>query len=342
MSSLGLLHGKRILVTGGAGFIGSNLVRYLLESRQEVRVSDNLSRGSLYNLKDVLDKVAFLNLDLTASNHCVESTKDIDCVFHLASPVGGVQFIRRQNVANLTPALLMHANLLEAARVNDVERFLFASSACVYYERDDRMNLFNEDEAYPANPPTTYGWAKIAGEKLCQAYSNDYGIKTSAVRIFNAYGENENLDPRWSHVIPSLIRKAILYPAEDFVVFGDGTQERAFLYVRDCVDGLARIVEKVEDGSAINLGSREVISIGDLAESILKVSGKKAQVKFDQSGPRGVSRYAANLDLLESRLEWVPQTKLGDGLVKTYDWAQRKLQSEKSAPVELDAESLQL
>ena len=252
---------RRVLVTGGAGFIGSCLVRKLVSMGCDVVVADNLSRGSVRNLATVANRISLRTLDITNLQNCNEVAKDVDCIFHLASAVGGVQYIRARNVDNLTPSVLMNANMAEAARKSGAERFLFTSSACVYHDKNASLNRFKEIDAYPANPPTTYGWAKVFGELLCKAYHDDYGMKTSAARIFNAYGEGENLEPRWSHVIPSLIRKAILHPSEDFTVFGDGSQARAFLYVDDCVQGLLQIMVSVENGQPINLGSDEVTSI---------------------------------------------------------------------------------
>jgi len=320
--------GKRVLVTGGAGFIGSNLVKSLVSTGCNVSVVDNLSRGDLENIKPYLNKIDFYKLDLTDFDNCLRVTRDVDYVFHLASSVGGIHFIKRENVAGLTPSVLMNSNMLEAARVNDVERFLFASSACVYREKSSKLNKFKEEDAIPANPATTYGWAKILGEVQCRAYYSDYGIKCSIPRIFNAYGENENLDPKWSHVIPSLIRKAILYPKERFTVFGGGKQERAFLYVKDCVEGLLLSMEKAIDAEPVNLGSEESISISDLAQKIATLSGKNLKIEYDPSGPKGTRRYCADTTKMRKVLGWSPKTPLDEGLRRTFEWARWKLNVE--------------
>jgi len=318
--------GKRVLVTGGAGFIGSHLVEELLDLNCDVYVADNLSRGSLENISHLLDRIHFYKVDLTKMENCISVTRDVDFVFHLAADVGGIHFIKKENVKCLTPDLLMHVNMLEACRINDVKRFLFTSSACVYREKNpDGLNIFKEEDAIPANPSTTYGWAKLVGEILCRSYYLDYGIKCSVVRIFNAYGERENLDPKWSHVIPSLIRKAILYPKEGFRIFGDGKQERAFLYVKDCVEGLILAMMKIENAEPINLGSDEVISIEELAKKIIAISGKRIEIEYDLSGPRGTNKYCADTTRMREILGWEPKTPLDIGLKKTYEWAKRKL-----------------
>jgi nucleoside-diphosphate-sugar epimerase len=169
------------------------------------------------------------------------------------------------------------------------------------------LNIFREEDAIPANPSTTYGWAKLVGEILCRSYYLDYGIKCSVVRIFNAYGKRGNLDPKWSHVIPPLIRKAILYPKEGFKIFGDGKQERAFLYVKDCVEGPILAMMKIENAEPINLGSNEVISIEELVKKILAISDKKIEIEYDLSGPRGTNKYCADTTKMRKTLGWEPK-----------------------------------
>jgi len=321
--------GRKVLVTGGAGFIGSHLVKTLLDLGSEVYVADNFSRGRKENIAPYLNQIHLYSVDLTKLENCLLATEEVDYVFHLAASVGGIHYIKKENVEGSTSSLLMNTNMLEACRMKDVERFLFASSACVYREKSRKINQFKEEDAYPANPLTTYGWAKLMGEIQCRSYYLDYGIKSSAVRIFNAYGENENLDPRWSHVIPSLIRKALLYPREGFTIFGDGKQERAFLYVQDCVDGLLLSMEKIEDADPINLGSEEVVSIRDLTQRIIRLSGKDISVKYDLSGPQGTRKYCADAAKMKKVLKWSPVVSLDDGLKRTYEWARGELGVEK-------------
>lgn len=320
---------KKVLVTGGAGFIGSHLTEKLLDMGCKVSVADNFSRGKKENIEPFLDKIHLYEVDLTDVGNCLLATKDINYVFHLAASVGGIHYIKKENVEGSTPSILMNTNILEAAVKNNVERFLFASSACVYREKSLELNQFKEEEVFPAEPPTTYGWAKVLGEIQCKSYSLDYGIKTSAVRIFNCYGECENLNPRWSHVIPSLIRKAILYPEEEFKLFGDGKQERAFLYVEDCVEGFLLAMEKIENGEAINLGSEEVISIGELSKRIVRLSGKNIDIKFDLSGPQGTHRYCADTTKMKKMLGWSPKVSLDEGLKRVYDWGKGVLDVEE-------------
>jgi len=317
--------GRTVLVTGGAGFIGSHLARKLLDLGCIVSVADNFSRGTKKNIEPFIDRIRLYPLDLTEPDNCMTCSKDAEYVFHLAASVGGIQYIKKENVEGLTPSVLMNSNMLEAARKNDVKGFLFTSSACVYAEKAESLNRFNEEDAYPAKPATTYGWAKLLGEIQCRSYYLDYGIDASVVRIFNAYGENESLDPKWSHVIPSLIRKAILYPREGYRIFGDGKQERAFLYVQDCVDGLITAMNKVKDAAPVNLGSDELISIQELAGKIAGLAGKYMDIEHDLAGPQGTRRYCADLTKMRKALNWSPRVHLEDGLSRTLEWARGEL-----------------
>ncbi len=252
-------------------------------------------------------------------------------MFHLAASVGGIHYIQRENVGGLTPSVLMNQNMLEAARINDVDRFLFASSACIYRQEHDDLNLFSEDQAIPANPHSTYGWAKVLGEVACEAYQQDTDLKTSSVRIFNAFGPRESLDPESSHVIPSLCRKAIEEPDGGSIeLFGDGTQERGFIYVTDLVEGMIQTIEKKTDGEPINLGnSKEVVSMNELAEKIIAISGKDLSIEHDLTKPTGTDKYACDMTKMKKELDWEPQTPFDESLRNVYEWAEAELNGNK-------------
>jgi nucleoside-diphosphate-sugar epimerase len=320
-------NGSKVLVTGGAGFIGSHLVERLLELDCEVVVADDFSRGSLDKIAPFLDDVDVVPVDLTTHEGCVRATEGVDHVFHLAASVGGIHYIQRENVGGLTPSVLMNQHMLEAARINDVEKFLFASSACIYRQEHDDLNRFSEDQAIPADPHSTYGWAKVLGEVACQAYHQDCDVDCGMVRIFNAYGPRESLEPDSSHVIPSLCRKVIEEPDGGSIeLFGDGSQERGFIYVTDLVEGMIETMERKTDGEAINLGNgEEVVSINDLAETIINKSGKDIAIEHDLSKPTGTDKYAADTERMERALEWTPDTTLEEGVGRVYDWAEREL-----------------
>lgn len=323
--------GKSVLVTGGAGFIGSFLTEELVDRGADVRVADNLSRGGLDKIEPLLDGIDFRPLDLTTHKGCVEATDGTDYVFHLAASVGGIHYIKRENVNGLTPSVLMNQHLLEAADTNDVDRFLFASSACIYRQRHDDLNRFSEDQAIPANPHSTYGWAKVLGEVACDAYQTDTDLDTASARIFNCYGPRESLDPDSSHVIPSLCRKVIEEPDGGSIeLFGDGTQERGFIYIEDLVEGMCHAIEKKADGEPINIGNgSEVVSMNELAEMIIGISGKELSIEHDLSKPTGTDKYAADTRTMKAEIGWEPSTPLEEGLRDVYEWAAEELESSK-------------
>lgn len=327
------LDDSAVLVTGGAGFIGSFLTERLVEEGATVRVADNLTRGNLDRIQHLEDEIEFLPVDLTTHKGCVEATEGIDHIFHLAASVGGIHYIQRENVGGLTPSVLMNQHMLEAAIINDVDKFLFASSACIYRQRHDGLNRFHEEQAIPADPHSTYGWAKVLGEVACNAYHQDTDLETGSVRIFNCFGPRESLDPSSSHVIPSLCRKVIQAPDGGSIeLFGDGTQQRGFIYVTDLVEGLIQAIKKKTDGEAINLGnSKEVVSINELAEKIIEIGGKDLSIEHDRSKPTGTNKYACDMTKMTTELEWEPEVPFYEGLQRVYNWAEVELTERKQS-----------
>jgi len=318
---------RTVLVTGGAGFIGSHLTESLVDRGVDVIVADDFSRGRPENLEHVWGDIELIPVDLTTKEGCIKAIDGVDTVFHLAASVGGIHYIKRENVGGLTPSTLMNQQLLEAARINDVDLVVFASSACIYRQQHDDLNRFSEDQAIPANPHSTYGWAKIHGEVACQAYHEDTAIDCGMVRIFNCYGPRESLDPDDAHVIPSLCRKVIETPdGGEIELFGDGSQQRGFIYVTDLVEGMIRAMERKVDGEPINLGNgEEVVTINELAETIIEISEKDLTITHDTSKPTGTDKYAADTEKMVEALDWQPETPLKEGVRQVYEDANDRI-----------------
>jgi len=315
--------GKKVLVTGGAGFIGSHLVDELLRRNCEIRVVDDLSRGTIRNIEHCIDKIEFVKGDLTNRKTAENAAKGCDLCFHLAAVVGGVKYMTT-HPAEIYKTMLINYNVIDACRKMNVERFLYTSSACTYpvnLQANATQPPLREDAVlkYGAMPDSDYGWVKLLGEIQCQAYYKSYGMKITIVRPFNPYGPRDCFDPEHSHVIPALIRKAVLRETP-FYVWGDGGQTRAFTYVTDLVEGMVLANEKIVNADPINLGESEDVNVRELAELILKITGYNTSIMWDKTKPQGVRSRKSDMSKAYRILGWKPRISLQEGLVRTIDW----------------------
>lgn len=318
----------KTVVTGGAGFIGCHLVKRLLDEGRDVLVVDNFSRGSLENLKDVgANDVKYVKADLRDYSQASASVKDAEIVYHLAAVVGSVEYLHGGEAAELRALqnnLVIDANVFRACIQHNVKKIIYASSVSVYpIDLQQKLGvILSEDDLKYCNPEGGYGWAKLIGE-IALSWMKDIDI--GIARIFTAYGPGEPLDET-AHAVPALIRKAIMYPKEDFVVWGSGEQTRSFLYVSDCVEALLKLEEKASNPPLIvNVGSDEPTPIRVLAENIVKISGKHIPIKFDPSKPVGPLSRTADITKARKVLGWSNRVSLEEGLKNTYMWAERKI-----------------
>lgn len=312
---------RSVLVTGGASFIGSHLVDALVDQGASIRVVDNLSSGLLENIQSHIDsgRVAFHQSDLLAPNVAQEMAKDMDVVFHLAAIHGGRGYIDLHQ-ANCAQNLIIDGLSIKAAHEAGVDRFVFASSGCVYpvtLQMDVNKEVYLTEDIVdpPYEADDTYGWAKLMAELTLKAYYKDYGLKSASCRFFTAYGERctEN------HAIVAMIGRAFL-KQNPFEVWGDGTQVRNWTYVSDIVNGLILAPENIEDATAINLGTEERIQVIDAVSEILRYTGHEAEIKLLTHMPTGPLNRVAGNKLAKQLLKWEPQVKFIDGLHKTIDW----------------------
>jgi len=314
--------GVSCLVTGGAGFIGSQLVDKLIEKKARVRIVDDLSRGKTENISHCQHQVDFIHGDLTDMSVALRCIRDVDFCFHLAAIVGGVGFMK-SHPARMCKNISIDHNTIEACRRSNVERLLYVSSACVYpisLQRSPSRPLKEEDALkYGANPDGHYGWCKLLGEIQCRAFHEEHGMKIAVVRPFNPYGPRESFNPKDSHVIPALVRKAVLNE-NPFVVWGSGKQEREFTYVTDLIDGMVLAIENLTDAAPINLGTGEAISIGNLAELIVKLANPTVQFVCDTSKPQGVISRIADITKAREKLGWKQKVNLEQGLRMMIAW----------------------
>lgn len=315
--------GIRCLVTGGTGFIGSHLVDELVNRGAYVKVVDDLSRGKLENIQHNLNKIEFVQGDLADMSISLKCTKDIDLCFHLAAIVGGVGLMK-EHPASMYKNISIDRNVMEACRKSNVERMLYMSSACVYpidLQKDPAQPALKEEDVlkYGANPDSTYGWTKLVGELQCKAYYDEYGLKVSIVRPFNPYGSRESFDPKDSHVLPALIRRAA-ERENPFMIWGNGSQERDFIYVTDVVEGMLLAIEKSIDADPLNFGSGQATSIRTLAELILELMKCHVQIVWDVSKPQGVVSRKSDASKAMSVLNWKPKVGLKEGLQRMIEW----------------------
>jgi nucleoside-diphosphate-sugar epimerase len=326
--------GKLVLVTGGASFIGSHLVDTLLTNGADVRVADDFSSGKLENLqypltKKGLDKWVYKDLavyqgDLKDRNFTRHMVDDVDVVFHLAALHGGRGYIDT-HPAECSSNMILDQMVFEESCKAGVDKICFASSACVYpaylQEQAGSDYLLKEDDADPfvrdkAFADLEYGWAKLMGEMALKAYHKEYGMKTAAVRIFTAYGPRENE----THAIIALIAKAFI-KMDPYVIWGTGEQDRNFTYVQDIADALILASEKIENGSAVNAGRDDRLTINQTIELVFDIVGwRPKQVERDLSKPQGVASRAADLTEALKVLGWAPKVSYKEGFKKTIDW----------------------
>jgi len=317
----------RTLVTGGAGFIGSHLVKRLLDEGRDVVIADDFSRGSMQNLRDLDVNIDCRPMDLRDYETARKAVKGANTVFHLAARVGSVEYLHGSNIAELGALqdnLVIDANVFRACVEEGVDRIVYTSSVSVYpIDLQKKYDtVFSEDDLTQFNPEGGYGWAKLLGE--IQLGWMD-GIRAGIARIFNVYGECAELE-KGSQVIPALIRKAILYPKEEFVVWGDGRQTRCFLYVGDCVDALMKLEERASRPPlVVNVGSDKPVSIRELSRRIVKISRKAVRVQFDPSKPTGPLSRTAEISKAKTILQWQPTIGLNEGLERVYAWVGRRL-----------------
>lgn len=317
--------GRAVLVTGGAGFIGSHLVRRLVAEGARVRVADDLSSGRLECLGAILEQIDFQRGDMSDPAAAAAASRDMQVVFHLAARLGGRGYIESHPVDSVWN-MVIDGVLFSAAHRAGVERICFTSSACVYpinihenaggrpvYLREDMADVWVPGRAFPDKE---HGWAKLMSEMTLQVYRRQYGLRSAICRLHTAYGEGENE----THAIVALIARAHLRQ-DPFTVWGDGTQSRNFTYVGDIVDGLLLAAEKIDDATTVNIGTEEQYTINETIELIFELIGFRPRaIAHDLTKPAGVPARAADLSRARQLLGWEPRTPLRDGLRRTIDW----------------------
>ena len=313
---------KKVLVTGGGGFIGSHVVELLLKTGKAVKVTvaDRPSPLKRRNLKAVWKDISFVKADFSDPASALKVCKGQDVVLNMAASVGGVGYNSVHPGSLFRDNIAIGTNVLEAARRAGAERFLVVSSACVY-PRDCAIPT-PESEGVRGVPEKTnegYGWAKRMAEYLGQAYAEEYGMEIAIARPYNAYGPRDHFDPARSHVIAALVKR-VCDGESPLKVWGDGSTTRSFLYVEDFARGLLEVAEKYPNADPLNIGVDDEISVRELAEMIVRLAGSRAQLVFDLLKPSGQPRRHCDVTKAKKEIDFQARVALPEGLAKTIAW----------------------
>jgi GDP-D-mannose 3',5'-epimerase len=328
------IKGIKVIVTGGAGFIGSSLVKRLVYEGANVQIIDNLWRGSIKNLQLANGAYAidiekdFRLADLTDYSKCLELIKDCDVVYHLADIVGGVHFAFSHESFIFRQNILINTNVLAACVLNGIPNYIYVGTACSFpkhLQMNPGINIIRENQTYPAEPESSYGWSKLMGEYEAETVQKMGSVNVGLLRFHNVYGPGSLFDPKTSQVIPALIRKAILYPSEPFIVWGSGSQYRDFIFVDDIVDSLLLVYVRGMNKGLIQIGSETGTTVKELTELIVELSGKPIEIQFDISKPEGDYGRVANCERARAILEWKQNILLREGLTRTYRWVENQM-----------------
>lgn len=331
---------SKILVTGGCGMIGSNLVKRLVKEGHEVFVIDNLWRGKLEYLNDengksVIDlDTHYFDVDLSAGLGIDSIVFSVEYVIHLADIVAGIDYVFNNQGDLFRLNNLINTHVFHAVRKAGKERIkglIYVGTACSYpLTRQNSLDVvpLKEDELFPAMPESAYGWSKLMGQLEIGFLEKETGIPCCTLQFHNVYGSPCDYGER-SQVIPALIRKAVNYPNEPFNVWGSGLQGRAFIHVNDVVEALCLALEKGWGHGWIQIGPSVCTSIKEIAETVVKISGKDIDIYYDTTKPEGDKARSADFSKAKDVLGWEPKVKLEDGLREQYEWI--KAQIERNA-----------
>lgn len=326
----------RALVTGGGGFIGHHLIKRLKQEGHWVRGVD--LKPPEYESSSADE---FELLDLRKYDASLQAVRgQIDQVYNLAADMGGIGYISASRAQIAKNNILINAHMLEAARLNDIGRLLFSSSACVYAgykQKEADIAPLREEDAYPADPEPGYGWEKLFSEELCRYYTGDHGLDTRIVRFHNVYGPLGTYDGGREKAPAAICRKvALLNDGDEIEVWGDGKQTRSFMYIDDCVDGLIRIMAS-SFSEPINLGMSTMVTVDELVDLVSRIAGKRLLKRYDATKPQGVRGRNSDNSRLLQLLRWEPSVSLESGLDVTYRWIEQELANRNR--VDLNARS---
>lgn len=306
---------SKYLVTGGAGFIGSNIVKKLVEIGEDVRVIDNFSTGKRQNLISVIDKIELIEGDIRSYHVVLEAVKGIDYVLHeaaLPSVPRSVKDPLTTNEVNIVGTL----NLLQVARDNGVKRFVFASSSSIYGDTE----ISPKKENFPPNPKSPYAISKLAGEQYCKVFYNLYGLPTISLRYFNVFGPNQDPNSQYSAVIPKFIK--LIKERKSITVYGDGEQTRDFTYVENVVNAnlLAIKSSKESFGEIFNVACGDSISLNHVIKILFREIGQEVKINYDKPRMGDVKNSEADIRKSKEILGYKVLVNSEEGLKRSINY----------------------
>jgi nucleoside-diphosphate-sugar epimerase len=311
-----------IVVCGGGGFIGGHLVADLLrQGHRSIRSVDIKPFDEWYQR---FPQVESVQLDLQDKAACEAALQGAKTVYNLAADMGGMGFIENNRCLCML-SVLINTHLLMAAKKSGVERYFYASSACVYNadkQRDPNVTALKEEDAYPAMPEDGYGWEKLFSERMCRHFREDFGVQARVARFHNVYGPNGTWVGGREKAPAAVCRKVIeaqISGKDEIEIWGDGHQTRSFMFIDDCLKGTQAIL-KSEILEPLNLGSDELVSINQLVDIVEGIAGIKLKRNYNLKAPKGVNGRNSDNTLIKKSLGWAPEIRLRDGLEKTYRW----------------------
>lgn len=311
-----------IVVCGGGGFIGGHLIADLRrQGYTRLRSVDIKPQTGWYQrFEDVENRV----LDLDDKENCYTALQGAHTVYNHAADMGGMGFIEN-NKALCMLSVLINTQLLMAAKDIGIQRFFYASSACVYNadkQKDPNVTALKEADAYPALPEDGYGWEKLFSERMCRHFREDYGLETRVARYHNVYGPYGTYDGGREKAPAATCRKVIaakLSGKNEIEIWGDGKQTRSFMYIDDCLEG-TQMLTNSDYVEPINIGSSESVTINQLVDIVEEIAGIRLKRSYKLDAPKGVNGRNSDNTVIQSVFGWEPDTKLRVGMEKTYRW----------------------
>jgi UDP-glucose 4-epimerase len=306
-------------VTGGAGFIGSNIVKELVRRNDRIRIIDNLSTGKLENIEDYLKNIEFIKEDIRDFSACQKAVRGVNYVLHqaaLPSVKRSIDDILSSNSTNIDGTL----NILEAAKREGVKKVVFASSSSVYGNTD----TLPKTESMAANPLSPYAVEKYTGEQYCKIFHEIYGLRTVCLRYFNVFGPGQDPASEYSAVIPKFIYSML--KKQPPVIYGDGYQSRDFTYVENVVEAnlLACHSQKVGRGEVINIGGGNRTTLNQLVSYLSEIIGYDGSVLYEKARKGDVLHSLADITSAQSLLNYNVKVKMKEGLNRTVEWFRGK------------------